>query len=110
MEVLFEVDFLTRIHALTKQHVKLMYHKQNHVVFRDGELVGGAREFIDLAISDYDIPDAEAANTIVYNRFVRESSARMLKERGRPIVYIEFADAASRPSDAVKLGVIQIEL
>jgi hypothetical protein len=34
----------------------------------------------------------------------------MLKERGRPIVYIEFIDAASRPSDAVKLGVIQIEL
>lgn len=110
MEVLFEVDFLVKLHGLTKQHPLLMYHKQNHLVLRNGEVVGNSRAFIDLAMLEYNIADAETVNTIVYNRYVREMSAKMLKERNHPIVYLEFADVNSKPSDAVKLGVIQIEL
>jgi hypothetical protein len=77
---------------------------------RNGEVVGNSRAFIDMAMLEYSVEDAETANTIVYNRFVRENSAKMLKERGHPVVYIEFVDSGSKPSDAVRLGVIQIEL
>lgn len=107
---MFEVDFLVKLHELTKQHHLLIHHKQNHVVLRNGEVIGNARAFIDLAMKEYHVADAETVNSIVYNRYVREISAKMLKERNRPIVYLEFADVNSRPSDAVKLGVIQIEL
>lgn len=107
---MFEVDYLTKIHELSKDHPILMQHKQNHLVLRNGEVVGNSAAFINLAMNTYDVADAEVANTIVYNRMVRETSAQMIKGRGRPIVSLEFADAASRPSDAVKLGVIQIEL
>ena len=95
---------------MTKHFPLLMHHKHNHLVLRNGEVVGGAKAFIELAQTEYNIADAEVANTIVYNRLVRETSAKMLSERGRPIVYLEFADAGSKPSDAIKLGVIQIEL
>lgn len=108
--VLFEVDYLLKLHDLTKDHPILLHHKACHVVLRNGEVVGDAKAFIDLALNTYDIADAEVVNTIVYNRLVRETSVKMLNERGRPIVYLEFADAASRPSDAIKLGVIQLEL
>ena len=110
MNVMFEVDFLIKIHEFTKQHSKLMHHKGNSLVFRNGEPIGNTLAFIELAKTEYNIEDAEAANTVVYNRFVRETSERMLKERGHPVVYMEFADSGSKPSDAIKLGVVQIEL
>jgi hypothetical protein len=110
LTVQFEVDYLLKVHELTKHSPILIHHKASHLVLRNGEVVGDSRAFIDLALKVYDIADAEVVNTIVYNRLVRETSARMLKERGRPIVFLEFGDALSRPSDAIKLGVIQIEL
>lgn len=109
-EVLFEVDFLIKLREFTKQFPILMYHKQNHIVFRNGSLIGNSQAFIELALNEYSIESAEANNTIVHNRLVREMGASMLKKRGRPVVYVEFADAGSRPSDAIRLGVLQIEL
>jgi len=107
---MFEVDYLVKVHELTKQNCMLMYHKKTHLVLRNGEVVGDSKAFVEMALKEYDVSDAETANTIIYNRFVRELTAKMMKERGHPIVYIEFVDAGSKPSDAVRLGVMQIEL
>jgi hypothetical protein len=95
---------------MTKSNPGLMYHKPTHLVLRNGEVVGSSKEFIDMALKEYDIQDAEVVNTIVYNRLVRETGFKMLQERKRPVVFLEFTDTGSKPTDMLKLGVLQIEL
>lgn len=110
---MFEVEFLIKIGELKKENrnennLALSYYKKHHIVLQDGVIVGDMDAFIALALSEYSIDNAEAANTILYNRQVRELSYTMMKERGRPIVFLEITDASDK--DQLTLGKVFIEL
>lgn len=87
-----------------------MYHKKSHIVLRNGDIIGDAQAFIELAVNEYGIADAEASNTITNNRSVREFTFKMTRDRNRPIVYMKFADSGSKPHETIRLGMIYIEL
>ena len=113
---MFEVEFLVKLEELKKEFptAPLNYYKKLHVVIKDSgrkggpELVGDMDAFAAFALTEFNIDNAEAFNTVLYNRQVREISYSMMSERGRPIVFLELLDTDSK--DPMQLGTLFIEL
>jgi hypothetical protein len=110
VEVLFEIDYIIRLEQLRKKYPGVTYYKLNYLVIHNGEIVGDMNAMINLALNTYNIETAEASNTVIYNRAIRETGFSLINNRGRPVISMEFLDAGSKPSDAIKLGTVLIEL
>lgn len=110
--VMFEVEFLVKLEELKKAMSLCLSNKTTHLVLKNNQLLGDMNSLIELAKSEpYNIDDAEAFNTIVYNRSVRELSYTLMSERGRPVVYFDFIDATGgKTGDSLHFGKVHVEL
>ncbi len=107
-----EVDFFIQLEQFKKTTKEsLLHYKKNYIVLRNNLVVGDHAAFITLARDEFNIEDAEVTNTIVGNRLVREGTFRLMAERGRPLVFVEFVNkSATKPAEARDYGKVYIEL
>lgn len=106
---MYEVDFKTKVYDL-KDRIDplLMHYASTHIILLDETVVGDINDFVVLARDTYNIQDAEVANTVLYNRDVRESTFKLIQDGGNPIYTISFAVEGARGLE--DLGTIHIEL
>lgn len=84
---------------------------QSNVVFMNGNLVGGIHDLVNLAIQNFGLEDADSANTVLFNRSVREETFNLMNALKRPIVYLSLADRSQvKVSEVLRLGRLTIEL
>ena len=95
--VTFESEFLLKLEELKRGPLgpKFIHHTALHYVFRNDSPIGDINAFIDLAGNEYNLEDPQIANTILFNRSVREDTYQMMVSSTRPIVYIQFMETAS---------------
>ncbi|RYH31343.1 hypothetical protein EON65_02870 [archaeon] len=107
-----EVDYWVKLDELRdKGHPNLMHYNQTHLVFRDNAILGDIQALLRVAQSEYSIEDAEVANTIVFNRLVRETSYEAFKILTNPLLTMQFvAQNGASETDMEDLGTITIEL
>lgn len=107
-----EVDYWGKLDELRdKGHPNLMHYNNTHLVLRDNTILGDIQALLRIAQSEYAIEDAEVANTIVFNRLVRETSYEAFKIFTNPLLTIQFeAQNGTSETDVEDLGTITIEL
>lgn len=108
-QFMYEVDFKTKLYEL-KDRIDplLMHYPHTHIILLDNKVIGDVHEFIALARDTYNILDAEVANTVLYNRDVRESTFRLISEGGNSVYTMSFGIEGARGME--DLGTIHIEL
>lgn len=111
-------DFLEIDYILNLDNLKVKYgpffakYEKLHVVIIDNKPLGDVKSLIELAKSEeYNLPEAEKANTVMLNRSVREQLDKVYS-RSRPLIYLEFVDETKsmKRGEALSLGNIHIEL
>ena len=80
-------------------------------MIKDGKPLGDLKKLIELAKTEYDLPEPDKANTVMLNRNVREQLDKVYAGP-RPVIYLEFSDETKsiKRSEALVLGNIYIEL
>jgi hypothetical protein len=88
-----------------------MHYQQTHLILRNKEILGDIQGLLKAAMSEYNIEDAEVANTVVFNRLVRETSYQAFKAFKNPLLTIQFLiKNGPRETDMEDMGVVTIEL
>jgi hypothetical protein len=109
----FEVDYWLKVDDFKdKVDHTLMHYEKLHFVAVDGRVIGDAESFAKYVSAQYECAvDFEVANTVVYNRNVREGFFDLIKHNENPIVYIQFGlQDLKRPNDYEVIGGIHVEL
>lgn len=87
----------------------LYNYSHSHLVLRDGKVIGGLMDFVEVTIQEYRIEDAEIANTMQFQREAKERSITLIQETGNPSVYMDIFQVSGGNEDN-HLGRIVIEL
>lgn len=108
-EALLEIDFQRYLESLKEQFPgDLHSYLHRHIVLKDGKVVGGLMDLVELAIQEFGIDDAEIANTMQFEREAKERSLALILESGNPAVFFEIYQ--KHDAEDIFLGKIVIEL
>lgn len=108
-----EIDFWLKVDELknTVDHRLLHLVSTNVVIINDQKAIGDIKDLIHYAEKEHKMEDAEIANTVVFNRQVREGTYDVYSVIQRPIITIQFMQQdGKRLHDFADLGAINIEL
>jgi len=109
-ESMLEIDYISRILKLRQSHGGNFYsHKLNHIILINGEYFGDLMKLMKMAVEQYDIDDAEIANTVTFQRAAEQNTVLAVKGTTHPAAYINLA-LENVTKQAPKLGRIVIEL
>jgi Cyclophilin type peptidyl-prolyl cis-trans isomerase/CLD len=93
-EIYLELDYFKKLKEIRPLYGDRMYgHTNTNCVIRNGELVGSLMEIIKIAVSEYGIEDAEIANVLIFEKIVKEETAKILAKSGHPVAYLQFSRA-----------------
>ncbi|CAM9402450.1 unnamed protein product, partial [Ectocarpus fasciculatus] len=97
---MMEVDFIIRMKELRKEHGGAYFtHNYGHCVRLNGEYVGYLMDLTRLAVSEYNVFDAEVANMITFQNVAKEETENLCKSLDRPVVFFDFvSDDSSGPA------------
>jgi hypothetical protein len=114
IDICLELDYVKKFRALRNKYGGGLYtHDLTYVVLRDdGVYVGDVMALVKLANTDFGITDAEIVNQVVFDKYAREETMKMIEENGKTVVAISFAlyDRMS-PDEIIKeYGKVLIEL
>jgi hypothetical protein len=94
-----------------KHDNNLQYYEHTHIVLRNSEIIGDCSKLIDLAKNSYGIEDAEIANTVIFNRQVRENTFDKFRANENTVVQIQYSiQDLKRPTDFEPIGSVYVEL
>lgn len=108
LEVEF-LDYMTRI-KVEKGGAYCTY-THLHIVERDGVLVGDLMSLVNIAMTEFNMDDAEIANTILFEKSAQEETLRLIKQNNHTACYLKFQAAEGiGKEDPLEYGEIVIEL
>jgi hypothetical protein len=112
--VSFEVDYWNNLDQLKIKidAPSLMHYRFTHLVLCDNKVIGDCEAFAKFLNEKYDYSiDVETANTVLYNRNVREGFYEMLRSHNHPVVFLEFGlQDLKKPNEFESIGFLYIEL
>jgi cyclophilin family peptidyl-prolyl cis-trans isomerase len=110
-DAMLEIDFQLALESFKTQFSgDLFGYHHRHIVLKDGKIVGGLMELVEVAIQEFRIDDAEVANTMQFQREAKERSLALMQESGQPAVYFELFQKNAGEGEDQSFGRIVIQL
>jgi cyclophilin family peptidyl-prolyl cis-trans isomerase len=105
-----DIDYQEKLNQFRQLIPRDLHNYQyNHFILRDGVFVGSLMNIINVAMSEFNIHDAEIVNTKLFDTESNNYISNLLRDRGgRPLVYMELVTEAG--NDKEYFGKLIIEL
>lgn len=111
VEGVLELKFRQFLDELRKdQPADLFSYEHCHIVLRDGKIIGSLMDFVEVAINDFGIEDAEIANTMQFAKEAVVKTTEAIKLNGRPAVFLELLEQSTNNREDEVYGKLIIEL
>ena len=111
-EGMLELEFQSKLEKLKLERPGDLHdYSYCHICLRDDKIIGSLMDLVEIAITEFGIEDAEIANTMQFAKEAEAKTSELLKQNGRPAVFLELYETSKKANREDELfGKLVIEL